>query len=97
MRAPAPWCGVSHAVLHASLCTENFVLGFICVLQDRVVSTEPPEVQRFGMTMTQWDLYDSYMAEYERVQVQARVVPLWAQELVVMVLLCTSECPDDCT
>ena len=37
--------------------------------QDRVVSTEPPEVQRFGMTMTQWDLYDSYMAEYARVQV----------------------------
>ena len=61
------------------------------------MSTEPPEVQRFGMTMTQWDLYDSYMAEYERVQVRARVVPMWAQELFVMVLLCTSECPDDCT
>ena len=58
------------------------------------MSTEPPEVQRFGMTMTQWDLYDSYMAEYERVQVRARVVPLWAQELLVKWLLCACECAD---
>lgn len=52
------------------LLTPGCVLLPLLLYQDRVVSTEPPEVQRFGMTMTQWDLYDSYMAEYERVQVQ---------------------------
>lgn len=41
-------------------------------IKDRVVSTEPPEVQRFGATTTQWEVYDSYMAEYERTQRESR-------------------------
>jgi hypothetical protein len=43
--------------------------GSLLLLQDRVVTTEPAEVQRFAATTSHWDLYDSYMEEFARVQV----------------------------
>lgn len=33
-------------------------------LRERGVSTEPPPVVDFGATLTQWEIYDFYMADY---------------------------------
>ena len=44
---------------------------FINTRKSRCISTEPPATKVFGNTVTQWDIYDSYMAEWERVQHEA--------------------------
>lgn len=40
-------------------------------VKDRMVTTSPPETKTFGATVSQWDVYDSYMAEWENRQRQA--------------------------
>lgn len=37
----------------------------------RVISTVPPETSEASGSMTQWQLYDAYVAEYERLVMQA--------------------------
>jgi len=39
--------------------------------KSRVVSTVPPETADAGGSMTQWQLYDAYVAEYDRLLLQA--------------------------
>ena len=34
--------------------------------KERCVSTVPPETRTFGATMTQWDIYDAYVDEWQR-------------------------------
>lgn len=34
-------------------------------LRERGVATEPPPVVQFKSTVTQWDIYDTYMCEYQ--------------------------------
>lgn len=44
---------------------------FINTRKDRAISTEPPATKVFGNTVTQWDIHDSYMGEWERAQHEA--------------------------
>lgn len=44
---------------------------------ERGVATEPPPVIQFSATVTQWEIYDTYMADYKHMleEVIVRVVP----------------------
>lgn len=35
-------------------------------MKDRGITTVPPETDTYGATVSSWDIYDAYVAEYER-------------------------------
>lgn len=41
--------------------------------KERGVTTEPPETKIFGATVSQWEVYDSYMEEWGRIQREAEI------------------------
>jgi hypothetical protein len=43
---------------------------------ERGVATEPPPVIQFSATVTQWEIYDTYMADYKHMleEVSVRVL-----------------------
>jgi dynein intermediate chain 1 len=46
--------------------SERAAQTFNNVLRNRGVATEPPPVVQFFATVTQWDIYDVYMADYRK-------------------------------
>ena len=46
--------------------SERSAQTFNSVLRSRGVATEPPPVVQFVSTLSQWDLYDTYMSDYRR-------------------------------
>ena len=46
--------------------SERAAQTFNNVLRNRGVSTEPPLVVQFAATVTQWEIYDCYMADYKK-------------------------------
>jgi dynein intermediate chain 1 len=46
--------------------TQTYNLG----TRTKAVSTEPPECRQFSATVTQWDIYDSYMHELSKTQAE---------------------------
>lgn len=51
---------------------------------ERGVATEPPPVIQFSATITQWEIYDTYMADYKHLLEE--VGCLRSQNLVIYVL-----------
>mmetsp|Transcript_3184 Transcript_3184/g.11509 ORF Transcript_3184/g.11509 Transcript_3184/m.11509 type:complete len:708 (-) Transcript_3184:55-2178(-) len=53
--------------------SERAAQTFNNAVKQRGVTTEPPETKVFGATVSQWEVYDSYMDEWERVQHEADI------------------------
>jgi len=43
-------------------------------LRERGVSTEPPPVTQFSHTLTQWEIYDHYMGDYQSTMMHKKIV-----------------------
>ncbi|KAJ1434654.1 WD40-repeat-containing domain protein [Ochromonadaceae sp. CCMP2298] len=48
--------------------SERAAQTFNNILRSRGVATEPPPVNQFNATVTQWDIYDAYMQDFKNVQ-----------------------------
>lgn len=48
--------------------SERAAQTFNNILRSRGVATEPPPVNQFNATVTQWDIYDAYMQDFKNMQ-----------------------------
>lgn len=58
--------------------TERAAQTFVPQTKTRVISTEPPHTTQASGSMSQWSIYDAYMAEFERLQAAANAERLAA-------------------
>ena len=49
-------------------------------LRARGVETEPPPVTQFSHTLTQWEIYDHYMANYQQEAMHKKIVEVREDE-----------------
>jgi dynein intermediate chain 1, axonemal len=56
--------------------TERAAQTYVAQTKHRVISTEPPHTAESSGSMSQWRIYDAYMAEFERLQAAANAEKL---------------------